>query len=88
MIEAFSCGLPCVSFDCKEGPSEIIADGVNGFLVETGNVNQLADKIQQLMENEELRKRFSENTFMDLDRFNKEKVLDEWICLLNKIIND
>ena len=88
LIEAFSCGLPCVSFDCKEGPSEIIADGVNGFLVETGNVNQLADKIQQLMENEELRKRFSENTFMDLDRFNKEKVLDEWICLLNKIIND
>ena len=34
LMEAQAKGLPCVAFNCKEGPAEIIDDGVNGFLVE------------------------------------------------------
>jgi len=45
LIEAIGCGIPVVSYDCPIGPSEIIEDGVNGFLVELNNVDELAQKI-------------------------------------------
>ena len=49
LIEAIGCGIPVVSFDCPIGPSEIIEDGVNGFLAEQDNVEELADKALQAL---------------------------------------
>ncbi len=83
LIEALACGLPCVSFNCPEGPGETIDDNVNGFLVENGNVNQLAERLLELMHNEELRKEFSLNAHNDLQRFDLHEVLNSWEILLN-----
>ncbi len=45
LIESIALGTPVVSFDCPSGPNEIIEQGINGFLVEYKNVNELADRI-------------------------------------------
>ncbi len=47
VLEANICGLPVVAFDCPGGTSEVIENGVNGFLVECGNKEKLANKIQE-----------------------------------------
>jgi glycosyltransferase involved in cell wall biosynthesis len=45
VLEALSLGTPVIAFDCKGGLNEIIADGVNGKLVEAGNVAAIAKAI-------------------------------------------
>ncbi|WP_104498382.1 glycosyltransferase [Acinetobacter indicus] len=37
LIEAMARGVPCISYDCPNGPSEIIIDKVNGFLVKNND---------------------------------------------------
>ncbi len=49
LAEAMLAGLPCVSYDCPTGPSEIIQNGVNGYLVELGGVRELQDRLQELI---------------------------------------
>ena len=73
LLEAQAKGLPCVSFGCKQGPSEIIGDGVNGFLVEPNNVDEFAKKLFTLMQDKALREKFSQNSHKDLYRFNTKK---------------
>ena len=56
ILEAMSHGLAVVSFDCPCGPKSIIADGINGVLVENGNPTKLAQSIIQLIKAEDLRR--------------------------------
>lgn len=49
LIEAISYGLPCIAFDCPNGPRYIIVDGENGFWVQSENLNDLADKIKKVL---------------------------------------
>ena len=55
LLEAMSYGLPCVS--TNEGAiSEIIDDGKTGFVVEKNNPQKLADKLEVLINDANLRK--------------------------------
>ena len=44
LIEAVGCGIPVISYDCPIGPSEIIEDGVNGFLIDQDDTDEFAKK--------------------------------------------
>lgn len=89
LLEAAFCGLPLVSFDCPSGPSEIIEDGKNGFLVEkVGNIQGVADRICRLIENKSLRRQMGENAKQMVQRFSVETIREQWILLLREIINE
>ena len=78
MPEAMSCGIPVVAFDCPYGPSEIISDGKDGFLIDRYDVEAFADKLCLLMENEALRKQMGRNAIMSAQRFTKDKIIPQW----------
>lgn len=49
--EAMSAGLPVVAFDCVAGPSDLITDSQNGFLIPLGNQDLFVQKLQFLIDN-------------------------------------
>ena len=87
LLEAMSCGLPCVSFDCPYGPRNVITDGEDGILVEYLNSQALADNICKLIENEELRKRMGSNGRRNVLRFSRETIMPQWVELFKSLTN-
>ncbi|WGE44340.1 glycosyltransferase family 4 protein [Actinobacillus equuli subsp. equuli] len=85
LLEAKKFGLPIVSFDCPTGPSEIIRDGINGFLVKNYDINEMAEKISCLIENQDLRKSFSDNAKLDVEKFAKDVVVAKWLELIEDL---
>lgn len=85
ILEAMNYKLPVVSFACKVGPKEMIADNVNGFLIEEKNIEGMHNKICKLIENKQIRNDFSKNSNINLDKFNKKKICDEWDKLISSL---
>lgn len=83
LVEAKAHGLPTVSFRCRTGPSELVTDGVNGFLVDCFNTKQMADRICELIGDAEKRISFAENALLDTEKMSQEKVMEEWKTLLS-----
>ncbi len=78
LLEAKSYGLPCVSFDIRTGPNEIIRDGVNGYLVPPYDCDKMADRIGRLMKDENLRRQMAGQTGMDMEKFELEAIVKSW----------
>ena len=83
LLEAKAKKLPIVSFDINSGPSDIIRDGVDGFLIKPFDCEAMADKICELIENPELRQKLSDDAHGNLDKFSKEKIIKQWCDLID-----
>lgn len=81
VTEAMECGLPVVSFR-TDGPSEIIQDGKNGFLIENYNIVSFADAVERLMMEENVRIEMSHNAILRAKDFHLQKILHEWEALI------
>lgn len=78
LIEAMSKKLPCLAFDCQTGPSDIIDNGVNGFLVKEVDKDEMVKAIQAMIDSEGLRSKLSEHTKQTLEKFSTKNILKEW----------
>ena len=85
LLEAKAKKLPIVSFDINSGPSDIIRDGIDGFLINPFDCQKMADKICELIENPELRQKFSDNAHGNIDKFSKEKIIKQWCDLIDSL---
>ena len=87
LLEAMSCGVPCVSFACPCGPKDIITDGVNGYLVEPENVETLAERICHLIENKVLRKNMGKSASSSVLKYDINIIGQQWNNLFSTLIN-
>ncbi len=88
LIEAQSYGLPIVSYDCPTGPSDIIDDDINGYLIPQDDVKLLKNRLIKLMQEEKLRKEMGKTAKLNAQKFTPENVMKQWIELFNKLKND
>ncbi|TYA71867.1 glycosyltransferase family 4 protein [Seonamhaeicola marinus] len=86
LIEAMYFGLPCVSTDCPSGPSELIEDNTNGFLIPVGDVLLLEQKLKTLIENEQLRNEMLQKAKSKGEEFHVNNVSDKWEKLIIKLL--
>ena len=85
LLEAKAKGLPIVSFDCMTGPAEIVSDGINGYLVPPENVEQMAEKICDLIEKPALREQFSAHAADNVELFGKDRIMCQWKDLIDSL---
>ncbi len=61
IVDAFHCGLPLVTEEGDESAEMMyLKDGRNGFIVPRGDIPTLAEKLLLLLDNDDVRKRFSD----------------------------
>lgn len=83
LIEAMSCGLPVISYDCENGPRDIICNHYNGFLIPDNDTEQFTRKLLELMESPALREKFGRSARRSIACYDENIVMKQWDDLLS-----
>ena len=86
LLEAKACGLPIVSFNCETGPSDIINNDEDGYLIEGFNIEMMTEKLVTLCSDIDKRKEFGTNGRESIKKFLPEVIALKWEALFNEII--
>lgn len=85
LLEAQQYNLPIVSFRCPTGPNEIVEDGVNGYLIDCYDTDKMSERLLKLMEDSNLRSSFANHAKDNMDKFDKDKIIQQWIDLIEEM---
>jgi len=76
--EALSAGLPVITYDCIAGPSDMVDDGKNGFLVPLFEDRTYSEKLKKLMDDKNLRREMGKQAKKKIQEFSIEKIGEEY----------
>lgn len=83
LLEAQAFGLPIVSFDCEVGPSEIVEDGINGWLVPPQDIESLEKALlNAIYISKEDYESFSKNSIDNSKLFAVNNIINKWIDIV------
>ncbi|GAA3660182.1 glycosyltransferase family 4 protein [Streptomyces chitinivorans] len=86
IVEAMRCGLPVVATTCPHGPGEIIADGVDGRLVPTGDVDAIAGSLLELINDDDLRRKMGRAAIADAARYDPARIGEMYSSLCTELV--
>lgn len=82
LLEAQSYGLPIIAFDCETGPSELVINNKNGFLVFNDNILELSNAIIELIRGDVEYEEFSNFAKESLKNFYVSSIVNSWVDIL------
>ncbi len=86
LMEAMSLGAAVVAFDCPCGPSEMISDGENGFLVPPDDIDGFSNRLQRLMTDTDLRDDMGKRAVETINNhFSEQVVMKKWDSLFAEL---
>jgi poly(glycerol-phosphate) alpha-glucosyltransferase len=85
-LESMSRGCPVVSYDIKYGPREQITDGVEGFVVPAGDLDQLAARVVELLRSPELVGRMSAAARRRVQRYGPAEFTARWAGVIREAV--
>ena len=85
LLEAMSQGVPPVSFDCPEGPRQLIDDGRTGLLVPADDIEGLSAALLRVIEDAGLRHRLGAGALESARQYGIGPVTDRWERLFEEL---
>ena len=85
LLEAMAIGLPAVAYDCPTGPRDLIADGVDGYVVPDGDEAALAARLAALMDDPEARRRMGEAARAKAAEYDVARIAERWEALFTDL---
>lgn len=86
LCEAMGYGCAVVSFDCPSAPREIIRDREDGILVEANNIEALAQEMDYLIDNPNIREELGKNAKEIANRLSIDTIAQKWFKVIDKIV--
>lgn len=84
--ESMAAGCIPVSYDIKYGPRELIKNGISGFLVQPGNIKEMADAIVLGLSDPARAEIMSQNAMQIQGTLSKQRFIDEWETVLSRSV--
>lgn len=85
LLEAQSCGVPIVSFDCPNGPRNVIDNGISGILIKQDDVESAAEEIIRLIKDRERLSVMGFASRKKAEGFYIENIMKLWMNLFNTL---
>lgn len=79
LIEAMATGMACIATDCDYGPSDLIKDGENGYLVPVGDYNAMAEKICLMLDDKNKRKEIMIEAKKICEEYSEETITAKYL---------
>lgn len=84
LLEAMAAGLACISFDCIAGPSDLIKNGTDGFIVNLFDTKMYISKLNLLIKDAELRDKLARNAILKSKQYNINNIGEKFYKFLLK----
>lgn len=84
LLEAKAWSLPAIAFNCPTGPSEIITDQVDGFLIPNDDQAKFVETLNMIANFPEILHHLRKNITATHKKFDPEKISARWLHLLNE----
>lgn len=85
LLEAKAQGRPLAAFDIPCGPSDLIRDGVDGFLLPFGDFEAMADRLALILTDRAMAEKMAQNARSNLQPYYPDNVRAKWLALINSI---
>lgn len=88
LLEAMACGVPCIGTRVG-GIPEVIEDGKTGYIAEIGDIEEIAKKSIQLLEDQSLHNEMSENAIMIArEKFHSENIVSKYERMYYELLSE
>ena len=88
IIEAMACGVPVVTFDCENGPRNILTNNQDGILVKPFDVDEYAESLLRLIRDDKLRSQMGHRAYESSKRYLIEDIALQWKALFNELMTN
>lgn len=85
LIEAMTCGLPIVAFNCPYGPQHVVQHEITGYLIPYDNDDAYIKALSALMNNVHLRKQMGNAAKTVVSKYACETIMQKWMNLFQEL---